>query len=280
VVISTLTACGLVCEKILQEPSGGDGDPPDSENRRPRRRRVNPTLNRWWRPSPSTGVRGRGQAGGRRQPGHPRRRGDALHLHTSRHKLDPASAVRAGRRHQSERLRSFLLGTYDRCVQYGDGAPDDDGTIDCFCFIGILEVTLNADDSDQLEFARQVIFAPPPGSGLEVFSGGCVEAPHCTSGGGTVHDVVNPLTPESAAGNGSSYDLASMTVFIDPQTASWIAWNNGVVVRLSRGARPSAGNHYEGRCQGSGSLGLSDRRVLTAAPTSITPAALKNGRFQ
>ena len=135
------------------------------------------------------------------------------------------------------RFLSLPLGTYTWCIQYEDGDLDGDGYIDYLYFVNTPKVTLSADDPDELEFARQVDFTAPPRAGTEIFSGICDGAPQCTLGGVTAFHVANPLQLETAAGEGFEYDLASITVFIDPQATSWIAWNNSAAVTLSRDSR-------------------------------------------
>jgi hypothetical protein len=157
------------------------------------------------------------------------------------------------------RFLSLPLGTYTWCIQYEDGDLDDDGLIDYFYFIDRREVTLGPDDRDELEFAREVNFTAPPGTGLETFSGTCAQAPQCALGGVTAYHVADPVQLESAAGDGFEYDLASITVFIDPQATSWIAWNNTPDVRLARESRP--GEAF----LGPGGFGTDDYIALTIA---------------
>jgi len=139
------------------------------------------------------------------------------------------------------RFLSLPLGTYTWCIQWDEGDQNGDGIIDYFFFIDDRPVTLTEEDSDDLEFARQVDFSAPPGSGTNIFSGTCDTA-HACSEAGTIAHLVAKASAKDLGGSGQQanveYDKASISLFIDPARTNWIAWNNLPGVSLTRKTRP------------------------------------------
>jgi hypothetical protein len=160
----------------------------------------------------------------------------------------------------SSRFLSLPLGTYTWCIQFEQDERDNDGIIDTFYFIDAREVRLNERAPEQLEFARQVDFSAPPGPGTETYPGICAEAPQCIASGLQAIFVAGSAERQFGTGEtleGIEYDSASVSVFIDPESTLWIAWNNAPDVVLTREARPGE------RFLGPGGFGTDDFIRLT-----------------
>jgi hypothetical protein len=140
------------------------------------------------------------------------------------------------------RFLSLPIGIYTWCIQWDEGDRDGDGKIDYFYFINNRPVTLTQEDNDDHEFAREVLFSAPPGPGTETFSGTCDQAPACSYGAGVMAYLVTEAFTKDFEGSGElsgvEYHAASLSLFIDPTTTDWIAWNNIPGVTLGRDTRP------------------------------------------
>ena len=80
----------------------------------------------------------------------------------------------------SSRFISLPLGTYTFCIEWDEGDLDDDGMIDYFHYIDSDPVTLDYEDSDDLDMATEVDISAPPGQAT-ILNGKC-GAPPVTSG--------------------------------------------------------------------------------------------------
>lgn len=61
----------------------------------------------------------------------------------------------------------------------------------------------------------------------------------------------------ASAGSGAQYDLASVTVFLDPLLTNWVAWNNATSPVIANGSCQG------GLCLGSGGFGTDDFIAMT-----------------
>lgn len=59
-----------------------------------------------------------------------------------------------------DRFITLPLGTYTFCIEWDEGDIDDDGKIDCFPFIDGDPVTLDWNDSEDLDMAKEIDISP------------------------------------------------------------------------------------------------------------------------
>jgi hypothetical protein len=97
------------------------------------------------------------------------------------------------------RFISLPLGTYTFCIEWDEGDIDDDGKIDYFYYIDSDPVTLDYDDSEDLDMAKEIDISAPAMI-APVQSGKCgaaQRATQCTSGNIEV-DVYSEYMLESS----------------------------------------------------------------------------------
>jgi hypothetical protein len=106
----------------------------------------------------------------------------------------------------TSRYLTVPMGTYSWCVDWEEGDLDEDGQIDYFHYIQNDPTLLDEEDSDELEFAEEVVISAPPSSGA-IYEGRCELAPIQESCAGQSQHVQVYSSPGWIIGSDYQSDL-------------------------------------------------------------------------